>query len=170
MSKSKFLRKTQILKMIGRMPGTIYQYRQWKNGRCCFPYSTEAIEEIFFASPIELAKDGWIAWSRVCPESVGLVHEAFKKSAETLTSFEITFCVRSPQDRVHWIRTHAMPERLRDGGTLWNGYMENVTEQYNAEETAKQKAAVLNVIFENLPDLIYYKDKESRFLGANPAC
>jgi PAS domain S-box-containing protein len=170
MSKSKFLRKTQLLKMIGRMPGTIYQYRQWKNGRCCFPYSTEAIEEIFFASPIELAKDGWIAWSRVCPESVGLVQEAFKKSAENLASFEIKFCVRSPQDRIHWIRTHAMPERLRDGGTLWNGYMENVTEQHKAEEEARQKAALLSVIFENIPDQIYYMNSEARLLGVNPAC
>jgi PAS domain S-box-containing protein len=170
MSKSKFLRKTQLLKMIGRMPGTIYQYRQWKNGRCCFPYSTEAIEEIFFATPIELAKDGWIAWSRVCPESVGLVQDAFRKSAENLASFEITFCVRSPQDRVHWVRTHAMPERLRDGGTLWNGYMEDVTKQYKAEEEARQKAALLSVLFENIPDQIYYMNSEARLLGVNPAC
>ncbi|MFA7256520.1 MAG: response regulator [Kiritimatiellales bacterium] len=168
--KKKFLRKTQLLKLIDRLPGTVYQYRLWKNGRCAFPYSTRDIEAIFFATPAELAKDGNLAWSRVCPESIDLVQDTLKKSAENLEEFEMTFCVRSPQDRVHWIHTHAVPERLRDGGTLWYGHMENITLQYEAEESAKQKSALLEVIFENLPDHIYYMDRDSRILGANPAC
>jgi PAS domain S-box-containing protein len=170
MSKTKFLRKTHLLKLVDRLPGTVYQYRQWKDGRCAFPYSTRAIEGIFFATPAELAKDGRIAWNRVCPEFRDLVQETLKKSAETLKEFEIIFRVRSPQDRIHWIRNHAVPERLRDGGTLWHGHMENITAQHEAEEAAKQKMSLLNVIFENLPDHIYYMDRESRILGANPAC
>jgi PAS domain S-box-containing protein len=164
-----FLRKTQILKLIDRLPGTVYQYRQWKDGRCKFPYSALDIEDIFFATPVELAKDGRIAWNRVCEDSAELVAETLKTSAENLTQFEITFRVRSPQGRIHWIRNQAIPERLRDGSTLWHGHMENVTAQYTAEEAAKQKSALLNVIFENLPDQIYYMDRESRLLGINPS-
>jgi PAS domain S-box-containing protein len=164
-----FLRKTQLLKLIDRLPGTVYQYRQWKDGRCKFPYSALDIEEIFFATPVELARDGRIAWDRVCEDSVELVAETLKTSAENLTQFEITFRVRSPQGRIHWIRNQAIPERLRDGSTLWHGHMENVTAQYTAEEAAKQKSALLNVIFENLPDQIYYMDRESRLLGINPS-
>lgn len=170
MRTTRFLRKTQLLKLIDRLPGTVYQYRQWKNGRCSFSYSTRAIEDIFFATPKELAKDGQIAWNRVCPESADLVQQTLERSAEYLEEFEITFRVRSPQDRVHWIRNHAVPERLRDGSTLWHGHMENITVQYKAEEAAKQQAALLTVIFENIPDSIYYKDCKGRFLGANPAC
>ncbi|MFA7368269.1 MAG: response regulator [Kiritimatiellales bacterium] len=165
-----FLRKRQLLNLVNGLPGTVYQYRQWKNGRCTFPYSTLNIEEIFFASPVQLAKDGQSAWNHVCAESVDLVRDALKKSAETLEGFEITFRVRSPQGRIHWIRNRAVPERLRDGSTLWYGHMENITARYVAEEEAKQKSALLNVIFENLPDQIYYMDRGSRILGVNPAC
>ena len=165
-----FLRKPQLLKLIDRLPGTVYQYRQWKNGRCTFPYSALDIEEIFFASPVELAKDGRIAWNLVCPESIDLVQNTLKKSAETLAAFEITFSIRSPQGHVRWIRNHATPERLRDGSTLWHGHMEDVTVQHDADEVIKRKTALLNVIFENLPDHIYYMDRESRILGTNPAC
>jgi PAS domain S-box-containing protein len=168
--KQKFLRKTKLLKLINRLPGTVYQYRQWKNGLCSFVYSTRDIETIFFATPIELAKDGRVAWRNLCSESISLVQETLRKSAENLTEFEITFSVRSPQNRIHWIRNHAVPERLRDGSTLWYGHMENITEQHEAKEAAAQKAALLNVIFENMPDHIYYMDRESRILGANPAC
>jgi PAS domain S-box-containing protein len=170
LGKKIFLRKPRLLKLIDRLPGTIYQYRQWKNGRCAFPYSTLDIEEIFFASPAELAKDGQIAWNRVCPESKDLLNTTLKESAENLTEFEMTFSVRSPQGRTHWIRNHAVPERLRDGSTLWCGYMENITADYEAAEASKQKAALLNVIFDNLPDHLYYMDRQSRMLGANPAC
>ncbi|HNX52945.1 MAG TPA: PAS domain-containing protein [Pontiellaceae bacterium] len=165
-----FLRKTQLLKLINGIPGTVYHYRQWKNGRCTFPYSSLDIEELFFATPVELAKNGEIAWDRVCPEFKDLVRNTLNRSAENLKEFEITFRVRSPQGRMQWIRNRAVPERLRDGSTLWYGHMQNVTAQYEAEEGAKQKSALLNVIFETLPDHIYYMDRESRMLGANPAC
>ncbi|MCC7300763.1 MAG: PAS domain-containing protein [Verrucomicrobia bacterium] len=170
MRKNIFLRKAQLLNLINGLPGTIYYYRQWKDGRSTFPYSTPAIEGIFFATPAELAKNGELAWSRVCPESADMVKNTLKNSAENLTGFEITFCVRSPQNRTHWIRNRAIPERLRDGSTLWCGNMEDITSAYEAAEAAKQKAALLNVIFDNLPDHIYYMDRQSRILGANPAC
>ena len=92
------------------------------------------------------------------------------KSAEKLEEFEITFRVRSPQGAIHWIRNRAVPERLHDGSTLWYGHMENITARYAAEQEARQKSALLKVIFENLPDQIYYMDRESRILGVNPAC
>jgi len=59
--KGKFLRKSQLLKLIDRLPGTIFEYREWPNGRNVFPYSTQAIKEVFFASPKELSKDGRLA-------------------------------------------------------------------------------------------------------------
>lgn len=170
MSRRKFLRKTQLLKLIDRLPGIVYQYRQWKNGRCAFPYSTPDIETIFFATPHELAKDGQVAFDRIGPKSIDLIRETLRNSAENLTEYEITFCVHSPQGLIHWIHNHAVPERLRDGSTLWHGYMEDITAEYEATEKAKQRAALLDVIFENLPDHIYYMDRESRMLGANPAC
>ena len=167
--KKKFLRKPKLLELIDRLPGTVYQYRQWKDGRCTFPYSTQDIENIFFATPVELAKNGQLAWDRVCPESIVLVRNTLKNSAERLEKFEITFCVRSPQNCVHWILNHAVPERLRDGSTLWHGHMENITVQYEAAEAAKRKAALLNVIFETMPDQICYMDRDSRILGVNPS-
>ncbi|MBI9021394.1 MAG: response regulator [Verrucomicrobia bacterium] len=170
MSKHKFFRKAELLKLANSLPGAVYQYREWPTGRCTFPYSTRNIENIFFATPKELSKDGKIGWSRICPETAAELREKLKQSAETLESFEIVFRTLSPQNRLHWIRNHAVPERLRDGSTLWHGHMENITAQHEADEAAKQQASLLSVIFKNLPDHIYYKDCDGRILGANPAC
>lgn len=169
MSKSTFLRKKQLLKLINSLPGTVYQYRRWPNGKHTFPYSTQAIEEIFFHSPAALAKDASIAWAQLTPESRQELEVKIKRSIETLDAFEIVFETRSPQNRLHWIRNTALPETQRDGSTLWYGYMENITREHEEEIAAKQKGALLNLLFEKLPDHIYYKDCESRILGANPA-
>ncbi|QHI70025.1 PAS domain-containing protein [Tichowtungia aerotolerans] len=170
MTKTKFLRKKQLLKLVDRLPGTIYQYREWPDGRSCFPYSTRAIEAIFFTSPRVLSKDASFAWEKIEPDCRQTIRETLEHSAKHLKEFEATFQTRSPQDRLHWFHTHAIPERLRDGSTLWHGYMEDITAEHKAEEAAKQKAAMLEFIFENLPDQIYYMDRQSRILDVNPAC
>ncbi|MEI8206505.1 MAG: ATP-binding protein, partial [Kiritimatiellales bacterium] len=169
LQKGIFLTKIQLARLVNSLPGTIYQYRQWEDGRCTFPYSTLDIEHIFFAPPAQLAKDGQIAWNRLCPESADLVQDTLKKSAENLSDFEITFGIHSPQDRIHWIRTSGNPKRLRDGSILWQGYMEDITVKYLDEEAARQKSAFIQAIFDNLEDRFYYKDRQSRVLGGNLA-
>ena len=170
MRKSKFLRKTQLLKLIGRLPGTVFEYREWPSRQSVFPYSTVAVEDIFFATPKELAKDGSLAWDRICKESADEFRQALDRSASRLEPFKIIIRTTSPQERLHWIQIHAVPEGLRDGSTLWNGYMENITAQHEAEEDAKQKQALVDVIFDNLEDHFYFKDTQGRMLGANSTC
>ena len=168
--KGKFLRKSQLLKLIDRLPGTIFEYREWPDGRNAFPYSTSAIEEIFFEPPKALAADGNLAWRRITSKSTDELRKTLKSSAAQLEAFECVIQTRSPQDRRHWVRIHAMPERLRDGSTLWHGHMENITAQHEADEAAKQKSALLDVIFKNLEDQFYFKDTEGRLLGVNAPC
>lgn len=170
MNKAKYLPKDQLLKLIQRLPGTIYEYREYPDGRCSFPYSAPGIESIFFASPKQLAKDGRLAWECTTRETAHTLRKALDRSAERMEQFEATFQTCSPQGRLHWIHTHAVPERQRDGSMLWCGHMENITAQYEAEAAAKQKTAMLNFIFETLPDQIYYMDRNSRLIDINPAC
>jgi PAS domain S-box-containing protein len=170
MSTPNHLRKKQLLKLMNRLPGTIFQYREWPDRKNVFPYSTSAIEEIFFATPKALAADGNLAWRRITAKSTAELRKMLNRSASELEAFECVIETSSPQDRRHWIRIHAMPERLRDGSTLWHGHMENITGRYEAEKAAKQNAAFLDMIFETLTDHFYYKDLKGRMLGANPTC
>jgi len=170
MSKTTFLRKAQLLKLIDRLPGTIFEYREKSDGNRSFPYSTVAIEEIFFATPKELAKNGELAWDRLTAESANELRQKLDVSARTFEELQLIIQTCSPQGRLHWIRMHALPERASDGGTVWHGHLENITSQHEAEEAAKQNAAFLNMIFENLEDQFYYTDPQGRLLGANATC
>jgi len=170
MSKTTFLRKTQLLSLIDRLPGTIFEYREKLDGKRSFPYSTVAIEEIFFATPKELAKNGELAWDRLTAESTNELRQKLDKSAQTLEELQLVIQTCSPQGRLHWIQMHALPEKTSDGGTVWYGHLRNITSEHEAAEAAKQNAAFLNMIFENLEDQFYYKDPQGRMLGANATC
>jgi len=155
---------------VDRLPGTIFQYQEWPDGRCVFPYSTSAIEGIFFSGPQALAQDGQLAWKRLTEKSAGELRRIMSRSAMQLKAFETVIQTLSPQNRRHWIRIHATPEQLRDGSMLWHGHMQDITAQHEAEKTARQNSAFLDIIFKTLPDHFYYKDLNGRMLGANETC
>lgn len=151
--KGLFFRKTKLLKRAGQLSGTVFQYRQWEDGRCTFPYSTRDVERIFFETPAKLAKNGQVAWDKLCPSSIALVRDALKKSAENLAEFEITFSIRSPQGGTLWVQARAVPERMRDGSTLWNGHMEDITARHEAEDSS-------NLMLQTLADQKTIADKK----------
>lgn len=101
MSKTKFLRKKQLLKLVDRLPGTICQYREWPDGRCRMPYSTPAVEAFFFATPKELSKNAACIWERITPETAATLREALNHSAQKQEEFKTVFGIRSPRGHLH---------------------------------------------------------------------
>ena len=69
-----------------------------------------------------------------------------------------------------WLLTTKMPWRDKDGniiGTL--GVTRNVTELKEAEDTLDRERVLLRTVIDNLPDLIYAKDKQGHFVLNNLA-
>jgi len=88
MGETRFLRKRQLIKLMERLPGTVFQYQEWPDGGRSFPYSTAAIEKIFFASPKALAADGNLAWSRLTGKSAAELRAMLNRSALQLEEFQ----------------------------------------------------------------------------------
>lgn len=160
------MEERNMLKLMESLPGAVYQ----ATGASEFSYCTDSLEKLLFVSPNELAMDGSLAWRYVCPEFIDPVRKAYERSAESLSELDITFRIRSPQGRFIWVRNRATPERQADDGTVWYGWMEDVTTKVDADDAVKRKNALRRELFDHLPDYIYYKDCKGRILGANPAC
>ncbi|MDZ7924318.1 MAG: PAS domain-containing protein [Marinagarivorans sp.] len=63
------------------------------------------------------------------PDEVGWISQAISTSAATLKNWTSSYRVVHPKRGEIWVRGEARPERLADGGTLWNGYVQNITEE-----------------------------------------
>jgi PAS domain S-box-containing protein len=64
---------------------------------------------------------------------------------------------------------HSEPQRImgRNVGRVWG--FRNVTERKRAEEALIEEKHLLHTLMDNLPDHIYFKDRQSRFIRGNTA-
>ncbi|MHC5056418.1 MAG: sensor domain-containing diguanylate cyclase [Planctomycetota bacterium] len=73
--------------------------------------------------------------------------------------------------RTRWFSTTKVPLCDGDGNvTGIVGVGRDITEHKRAEDALAAERAVLRTLIDNLPDRIYVKDTESRFITANKAC
>jgi two-component system, sensor histidine kinase and response regulator len=70
---------------------------------------------------------------------------------------------------IAWVSTTKMP--LYDGDRIVGtfGISRDITPQKLAEEVLDQERSLLNALMDNVPDYIYFKDRDSRFLRINKA-
>jgi two-component system sensor histidine kinase/response regulator len=75
-----------------------------------------------------------------------------------------------PQGALRWLRTSKVPLHNRNGDVIGVlGTYEDISERKRGEEALSAERALLRTMIDNLPDRIYAKDTESRFIICNQA-
>ena len=73
-----------------------------------------------------------------------------------------------PDGLLRWVRDSVTPTPGPEQGALrLDGVLTDLTERKMAEEALAQERRLLQTLMNNLPDAIYFKDRESRFLAIN---
>jgi signal transduction histidine kinase len=123
-----------LTKLSDNLPGFIYTFQIFSDGRSCFPYSSHFIQEVYELTSEEVRSDASIAFSRVHPEDVVNVIKTINFSARTMTRWSCDFRTVLPTRGERWLRGSANPEKAADGSILWHGYMSDITELKNQED------------------------------------
>ncbi len=128
-----------------QVPGMIFQFRRYPDGRDCFPYASESMREIYEVAPEDARDDAAAVFARVHPDDLLAKEESIRESVRTLGEWRWTYRVLLPQRGLRWLSGRARPERLPDGSTLWHGYIEDVTTQRReGQELARIRAGIDN--------------------------
>lgn len=120
------------------VPGVIYQYRLYPDGRSAFPYASPGMNDIYEVTPEEVQEDATPVFGRLHPEDYDQVVRAIRESADTLNTFYCEFRVNLPRQGLRWRWSQAHPQRMEDGSILWHGIISDITERKLAEEEIKQ--------------------------------
>ena len=132
---------TQLLGNLARhVPGVIYQYRLFPDGRACFPYASEGLWHIYEAQFDEVRDDARLIFERLHPHDRDAVALAIRASAETLGPWRQEYRVVLPEQGERWRQGDAQPERLSDGSVLWHGYITDITERKRIEDVTHRLA------------------------------
>ncbi|GGP60467.1 PAS domain-containing protein [Shewanella saliphila] len=120
--------RDELYKLTQQLPGVVYQYQSWPDGRSAFPYASTAIEDIYGVTPEEVLTDATNAFAKIHPDDLGLLVESIEHSIEDLSIWELEYRVSSDNNAFKWLSGSATPERMEDGSTLWHGYIQDITE------------------------------------------
>ncbi len=115
------------------LPGVIYQYRLYPDGRACFPFASRGIWDIYEVTPEEVRVDATPVFARLYPEDLPGVAESIRLSAETLQPWRHEYRVLLPEQGLRWRQGEAQPEKLEDGSVLWHGFITDITDRREAE-------------------------------------
>ncbi|MBY0231308.1 MAG: PAS domain S-box protein, partial [Gemmataceae bacterium] len=75
-----------------------------------------------------------------------------------------------PDGRVRWLRESVRVTRKPDGAALQlDGVVTDLTERKLSEERLREERLLLRTLMDNLPEAIYYKDAQGRYLVDNAA-
>jgi len=150
------------------IPGAVFQFQIWPNGRREFPFVSRGVDELLEQSGVEMTAALASGNIHVLDEDRAEFWDSLKRSQDTLAPWSTEFRIRAAQTRqLKWVRLRATPTRLADGGTLWNGVMSDVSDRANALAALRESEEVLRSVIAHIPAAVFWKDRHSTYLGCN---
>jgi PAS domain S-box-containing protein len=162
-------RDALLQKLSEQVPGFIYQYQQWPDGRSSFPYASEGIRVIYEVTPEEVRVSAEAVVGRLHPDDLEAVAESILRSVETLEPWRCEYRVRLPERGIRWLDGHAVPERLTDGSTIWHGYIRDVTDRKQTEDLVRESENRFRTLIEDLQVGVVLITPDDRIVLSNPA-
>ena len=135
----------RLARMIEAAPGMVYTFRLRPDGRTSIPFATSRAEKVAGLRPEELAEDASPFFARVHAEDLGRLRESIAESARTMTVWHSIFRLRHPEKGDRWVEGRSIPEREGDGGILWYGFIDDVTDVVRAEAASRESEERLRI-------------------------
>ncbi|MEX5594452.1 sensor domain-containing diguanylate cyclase [Pseudomonas orientalis] len=127
--------RDRLLKKLSvHVPGGIFQFTLEPHDRWRFIYTSEGMRDIYEIELGVLQQDAGKILERIHPQDLERVRASIRLSALQLSHWREEYRVQLPQRGLRWIRGEATPEELPGGGTLWHGYVSDISDLKRVED------------------------------------
>ncbi|WP_100637924.1 ATP-binding protein [Marinobacter salexigens] len=147
-----------LKQLVDLVPGGLYQFRLFPDGRMTFPFSSKGIEHTFGITQTQAQDDAALLFAMIEPEDYPAVVNSIKESSQHLSTWNIQFRIRLPEDSVRWIEGHSTPQKLSDGSIIWHGFLEDIDDKKRALVALEESEQHLRRLFELAPSGIILAD------------
>lgn len=153
-----------------QVPGILFQAHLAPDGAFRTPYVSRGLDEVCPGG----ARDGEPFFACLQPSAYPGILASFLESAALGHPWEHEFRVSDPQGEARWLRGQARSARQQDGGTIWHGFIYDVTERKLMEEAPSQseerfrlQLQELSNIYSMTPVGLFAVDRQLRYLRLN---
>jgi len=139
------------------------------DGSWHFNFVSKGIENLFEVTQEDACRDADIMTRCIIDEDRPSFHESVDYAVQKLLPWNHEHRIRTSSGALKWIRGMALPRRLPDGSTLWNGILSDITERKQAEDDIRRDKALLRCLIDSVGDLIFIKDMNGVYQACNKA-
>ncbi|WP_372626875.1 PAS domain-containing protein [Arsukibacterium sp.] len=120
--------RDQFENLLANIPGMVYQYQQWPDGKAAFPYTSDNIKNIYGVTPEQVKQDSTFLFDKIHQDDLEGLAQSIDNSVQNLSLWQHQYRVCQDNKPPIWLSGRGTPERMVDGSTLWHGYIEDITD------------------------------------------
>ena len=157
-----------IIDMADSLPCAAFRYEYNEKDEVNFVFVSSKVKDILGLSCEEIINDPKSRWRYAHPDDVEQARyllQGLRKEHKGV--FLLRICL--PGQAMRWVEARAERVMLENGRMCWNGYWLDVTEAQIARQTLADQLLFQEKLIDTLPDPIFYKNPECRFIGCNRA-
>nr|WP_314896113.1 PAS domain S-box protein [uncultured Flavobacterium sp.] len=126
--------RDKFIKIAATSPGLIYSMRQNKDGSLCYPYASNAIEEIYGFTYAVIENDANAIFSLIHPEDVDEVMQSIIETKSKLVPLKGKYRYMHPIKGLVWHEMNSLPVVEPEGTVICHGIITDITERIGAEQ------------------------------------
>ncbi|MGZ4982048.1 MAG: bacteriohemerythrin [Methylobacter sp.] len=154
----------RLQKIASQVPGLVFQFQLFPDGRSCIPYANEALRTLFRVSPEEVSEDATKLLAALHPDDLENFKISFKVSARDLTPWRQEYRLKFDDAPVCWLFGNALPQQQADSSVLWHGFITDITRHKQTEVELRIAATAFE-----LQDAMLVTDANNVILKVNQA-
>jgi len=129
---------TRLRRIVSYVPGVVFQYRLNPDGNGCFPFTSDAISDIYGVTPEEMQSSAAAIRKMVHPDDAQRFFDSLHSSSLAMGPWRIEYRIIHPSGQIKWLLVNAVPERSTDDSIIWYGFIADISETKAMEAELRQ--------------------------------
>lgn len=118
-------------------PGMVIRYKLKSDGSDELIYVSKGVMDLYEVPKEDAMMNNTLLWDKIYKDDLEPYIASVKKSAQSLSLWELEHRLQFDDGRVKWIYTSGVPVRQEDGSIIWDSYAIDITEIKKSKEELK---------------------------------